>query len=204
METITNKISVQEIMDIIKLHPLKVKNIYLFGSRVYRTNREDSDYDFIVVANNMIEASEIKGQKYNIHIHTPDKFKRDLANHDIHALECIYAPDYAKLQVKENYPFVLNKGKLIKSFLTTSHSSWHKAKLKLRECDIYLGTKSAFHAMRILVFGIQIAKYGSITDFSEANHFWKEMDESNEVEWDFFQDRFFPAKLELEKQLKNS
>lgn len=191
-----------EIIKETNLHPLKIKNIFIYGSRCYGTNREDSDYDFLVVANNLLEASEIKGQKYNIHIHTPDKFKRALQYHDIHALECIYAPDWAKLQIKEEYPFKLDKLRLKKSLLNSSHNSWTKAKMKLNECDIYSGTKSAFHSLRILIFGIQIAEHGRIIDFSEANYLWKKIDACEELEWDSFKEEYLPLKIELEKKFK--
>ena len=60
------------------LHPKRVHNIYVFGSRVYKTNSDNSDWDIIMVANNSVEAIELKLEKYNIHIYTPDKFKEDL------------------------------------------------------------------------------------------------------------------------------
>jgi predicted nucleotidyltransferase len=199
------EIDKDEIVSLSKVHPARVKSIYLFGSRVYGTNRPDSDYDIILVGSSMLEASEIKGPKYNIHVHTPDKFKRDLYNHDVHNLECVYAPDGAIIYESERYPFSLDKNRLKKSFLSASHNSWIKAKNRIIECDIDGGVKSAFHSLRILAFGIQLAAHGRITDFSEANPICESMDRFEEsYEWQPFKERFLPDKISLEKKLKNS
>src|ERR1022692_2128612 len=96
-------ITPDEILKITKFHPLKVKNIYLYGSRVYGTASNQSDYDLIVVANSMIESVEIKHDDLNIHIHTPDKFRRDLFDLDMHNLECIFGPYRARIQEKVKY-----------------------------------------------------------------------------------------------------
>jgi len=53
-------IPIEEIIEKSGLPPFKVKNIYLYGSRIYGTYHDDSDYDFIVIANNILEAQEIK------------------------------------------------------------------------------------------------------------------------------------------------
>ena len=202
---IITEISKDEIVSLSKVHPTRVKAIYLFGSRVYGINRPDSDYDIILVGSSMNEATELKGEKYNIHIHTPDKFKRDLYNHDVHNLECIYAPKSAVIFEGEKYPFKLDKSRLKKSFLNASHNSWLKARKRIEECDIEGGVKSAFHSMRILMFGIQIAEAGKITDFSEANPVRKLMDEFEEsYEWHPFRDTFLPDKIKLEEKFKQS
>lgn len=197
------EIDKEEIISLSKVHPARVKSIYLFGSRVYGTNRPDSDYDIILVGSSLIEATEIRSGKYNIHVHTPDKFKRDLYNHDVHNLECIYAPESAIIYEAEKYSFKLDKNRLKKSFLSASHNSWMKAKNRIIECDVEGGVKSAFHSMRILMFGIQIAKHGKIIDFSEANGMWTIMDQFDEsYEWQPFKEMFLPEKIKLEKEFK--
>ncbi|MDP2692817.1 MAG: nucleotidyltransferase domain-containing protein [bacterium] len=208
METenkIITEINKDEIISLSKIHPSRVKAIYMFGSRVYGTNRPDSDYDIILVGSSMNEATELKGEKYNIHIHTPDKFKRDLYYHDVHSLECVYAPESAVIFETEKYPFKLDKSRLKKSFLSASHNSWLKAKNRIIDCDVDGGVKSAFHSIRILMFGIQIANSGRIDDFSAANHIWKSMDEFEEsYEWTPFKENFLPDKIKLEESLKQS
>jgi len=156
------------------IHPSRVFNVYLFGSRIYQNNSNSSDYDFIVVANNSVEAIEIKNGLFNIHIYTPDKFKADLEWHRIKNLECIWAPDWAKLKETIKYDFELNLVKLRHATSHISSRSWVKAKKKL-EHDYHSGVKSLFHSLRIPMFATQVATTGKITDFSSANFIWNKI-----------------------------
>ncbi len=115
-----------KILEIIGLEDRKVKNIYLYGSRVYGTCRADSDYDILVTACSMLVNEEFYVDNYNIHVTTPDVFEDKLRQHDIHALECIFAPDYAKIQISNDYRknFVLNYRQLKKKLLSQSACAW--------------------------------------------------------------------------------
>jgi hypothetical protein len=52
-----------------------------------------------------------------------------------------------------------------------------KSKKKIQQGDYYIGLKSLYHSIRIVMFGIQIAKYSHIVDFTVANYIWIEMNE---------------------------
>ena len=199
-----NAIDIEEIIGLTKLHPLKVRNIYLFGSRVYGTNKSNSDYDVLVTASNLLDKQQISNDKYNIHIHVPSVFEDDLRDHDIISLECIWAPSFAQLQVKKDYAkdFILDKNKLKAKLLTQSHDAWYKAKMALNESDVLRGHKRLGHSFRILVFGIQIMRYGRIVDFSANNNLYNEISNSNEYEWDYFKDKYLPLKKKLEEEFK--
>lgn len=58
------------------IHPAKIFNVTIFGSQVYGNNNKNSDWDVIMVANNSVESTEIRKGLYNIHVYTPDKFKK--------------------------------------------------------------------------------------------------------------------------------
>lgn len=193
-----------EIIALTKLHPLKVRNIYLFGSRVYGTNKDTSDYDVLVVAANLIAKDQIFTDKYNVHIHVPSVFEDDLREHDIISLECIWAPDSAKLQIKKDYSkdFVLNKVQLKSKILTQSHDTWHKAKMALNESDVLRGKKRVGHSLRILLFGLQILRNGKIIDYKEANKLYNEILETDQYDWDYFREKYLSIKKELEENLK--
>lgn len=156
------------------IHPSRVFNVTIFGSQVYGTANVDSDWDIIMIANNSVESIEIKNGLFNIHVYTPDKFISDLEWHRINNLECIFAPDWAKL--KETIKFDDFKINLIKLRHATSHissNSWVKCKKKLELTDEYhTGVKSIFHSLRIPIFATQIATSGRIKDFSCANFIW--------------------------------
>jgi hypothetical protein len=85
--------------------------------------------------------------------------------------------------------------------ISQSFDSWNKGKFKLNQGDIIRGTKSIFHSLRILLFALQIKEHGKIIDYSEANYYWQEINDCDEIKWNFFKDRFLPLKRDLEKML---
>lgn len=202
----------KELADLVKIHPLKIKNIYIYGSRIYGNHNEESDYDMIMVASSLNEAMEHKIRDLNIHVHTPDKFKRDLFDFDIHNLECIYAPEEAKILERVKYNdanFKINQNSLKYKLMNQSFNSFYKAKMRIKDGDTYIGTKSLFHSLRILMFGIQIQKYDRIMDFSEANPLFNQImqDEENTSDfsdmdelWMYYKDKYLPVKIKLEKE----
>jgi len=157
------------------LHPKRVHNIYVFGSTVYGTNSEKSDIDVIMVANNSVEAIELKLEKYNIHIYTPDKFREDLEWHRINNLECIFAPTWAKIKENIKYELDIDFPKLRHATSHISSNSWVKCKKKLEIRDYHTGIKSIFHSLRIPLFATQVATKGTIYDFEVANHIWDKL-----------------------------
>lgn len=199
--------TVEDVIKASGIHPLKVRNVYLYGSRVYQNASEDSDYDIIMVAGHLMVHEEkrvtLNGKLLNIHIITPDKFLADLKLHNIMNLECLFAPSWAILQEKIPLPFDINLKRLIKNNLAQSYSSWNGGKMKLEKYDIHRGIKSIFHSMRMLMFAIQIAEHGKIVNFSEGNELSKELVECDEFEWDYFKETYFKRKVDLEEKLKS-
>lgn len=189
------------------VHPLKVRNIYVYGSRVYGTARDGSDWDIIMIASHLLAHEEkratVNGALLNIHIITPDKFTSDLKLPNIMNLECLFAPEWAKLQEKMVLSTEINIKKLIKNNLAQSYSSWNGGKLKIQKYDIYRGQKSIFHSLRMLMFAIQIAEHGKIIDYSEANSLYSEICDCEEFEWDYFKEKYLPLKVKLEEKLKS-
>jgi predicted nucleotidyltransferase len=68
--------TLDEIVKISGIHPSRVFNVYIFGSRVYGTSNDKSDWDIIMVANNSVSSIEKKGELFNIHIYTLINFKK--------------------------------------------------------------------------------------------------------------------------------
>ena len=197
----------EDIIKAVGIHPLKVKNIYVFGSRVYGTSRDGSDYDIILVGSNLIAEEEKKTKigdvLFNIHIVTPDVFLSHLKIPNIKNLECLFAPEWARLQENLILPTEIDIKKLVKNNLAQSYSSWQGGKMKIQKYDFYRGLKSVFHSLRMLMFAIQIAEHGKIIDFSAANHLYSEIVDSDEIEWSYFREKYLPLKIELENKLKS-
>lgn len=171
------KPSLDKIIQASGLHPSRVFNVYIFGSRVYGTSNKDSDWDVIMVANNSVESTELRRGLFNIHVYTPDKFRKDLEWHRINNLECIFAPDWAKLKETIDYSDLkIDSAKLRHATSHISSNSWVKCKKKLLVADdYYTGIKSLFHSIRIPMFATQIMQHGKIIDFSSANWIWDKL-----------------------------
>ena len=197
---------IESVIQEIGVHPLKIRNITIYGSRIYGTARPESDWDIICVTAALLEHEEkrvkIGNDLLNIHLITPDKFQAGLTNHDMMNLECYFSPESARLQEKMELKFVLNKKKLAKNIIAQSFNSWQGGKHKLEGGDIYRGLKSIFHSLRMLMFAIQIADHGKIISFSEANYLHTAINESDEMDFDFFREEYLPFKIELENLLK--
>jgi predicted nucleotidyltransferase len=197
----------EDIIEVLGIHPLKIKSIIIYGSQVYGTAHEGSDYDIVVTASQMMTHEEkrvnVNGAKLNIHVYTPDVFLAALNKHDIMNLECIFAPSWAILQEKEVLSREIVVKRIIKNVLTQSQSSWFNGKMKIRDHNIEKGVKGIFHSMRMLMFASQIAEFGKITDFSVGNDLYKEMVECDEFEWSYYKEKYLPIKIELEEKLKS-
>lgn len=152
-----------------------VLNIYNYGSRVYKTNSEKSDYDYIIVVKK-VNYSQLNDNNINISFYSVDNFNDKLINHDIDALECFYLKDVVKESIK--FDFKLDLRKLRKSISSKASNSYVKAKKKLtleKDYNEYIGKKSLFHSLRILSFGIQISKFNNIEDYSSMNYLYNDI-----------------------------
>lgn len=174
------------------IHPSRVHCVYIFGSQIYGTANSNSDWDIIMVANNSVESTELRRGLFNIHVYTPDKFKADLDWHRINNLECIFAPDWAKLKEGIKWDFKLDLPKLRHATSHISSNSWVKCHKKLDEGEYNIGIKSLFHSIRIPMFSTQIAISGRITDFTCANWIWDKL-KKNRWTWDELDKEFRPV-----------
>jgi len=197
------------IIEITGLEDRRVRNIYMYGSRVYGTCGVSSDYDIMVTACSMLVDKEFYEDEYNIHVTTPDIFEDRLKKHDIHAIECVYAPDFAQIQTVKDYrkDFVLNHGLLKKMLFSQSAGAWRKAMMRVNDGSYVWGEKSLFHSLRILMFGIQIVTKGELVDFSEANSIKEDIDKMAEAEdfdfhWSSYKKAWGTLRYRLQDELR--
>lgn len=188
----------------------KILAIYEYGSRVYRTHRANSDFDFIVVCDgdvavdqhlyttNSVGLEEFEnGVEVNLTIYNLHEFQRMLDFHEISAIECMFRNNMVE-NSEVKFEFNLNLSNLRSSISSKTSNCWVKAKKKLTvgsviPCaeDRRIGLKSLFHAFRILKFGIQLAEYGRIVDFSDANDYYDLICEDNvNSSWEVLDSKF--------------
>lgn len=155
-----------------------------YGSRVYGTNKNNSDYDYLIVSSNRVTGTEevivLDNKIFNLHFFQKDDFQNQLNDHKIHTIEAYYHPGNL---CKRNFNFELNLSKLRHEFSAKASNSWVKAKKKIEiEKDYLTGWKSLFHSIRILDFGKQIAEKQCI-NFNSQNDLWQEILQGNFYNW---------------------
>lgn len=184
---------------------LRDEDLFLFpyGSRVYGTHSVNSDYDYIAVVPPNRKADtgeEYRNGNLNIHMYNRLHWQDQLDQHKIHALEAYFLPDGVCFK---NFKFKLDLVKLRNELSQKASHSFVKAKKKIEvEKDFYIGWKSLFHSLRILNFGIQIASKGKIEDYSAANHYWKEILEAQQYNWDYFKQKYQPEHNKLSTEFR--
>jgi len=180
----------------------KVLNTYLYGSYVYGTNDEKSDVDYIYVVEKQSEKEkQIFSNNMNITYYPLDYFKSMVERHKVSALECVFLPEKFKIELCP-VDFNLNFSLLRCSFSEKASNSWVKAGKKIDLHKEYrIGKKSLFHSLRILNFGIQVAKSGFI-DFTLANKYWFEIMKQDYKEWKDFKKYWKPEYNRLKSEFK--
>lgn len=166
----------QNIYNIVK-NDDNVIALYNYGSHVYQTATEKSDTDFIIVLkekNNLLAVNEII-KHADVNIYEKLEFEKLIEEHEISVLECLFLKPQYIWKESNKWDFNLSLPQLRKACSAKSSNSWVKAKKKLivdEDYNLYIGQKSAWHAIRILEFGRQIATTGKIDDFTAVNHLY--------------------------------
>lgn len=172
--------------------------IYSYGSRVYQTDNENSDFDFMAIAQTKDTKLDYTFECGNVSIHVVSEhlFIKRIKEHHISYLECIFQDEADEYQ---QY-FELDLEKLRRDISAKSSNSFVKCKKKLKDGEVYIGKKSMFHSIRILMFGIQIAKYKAIMDYGCANHYLVSV--MRMKDWETIQSYFQPVYNRLKSELR--
>lgn len=157
-----------------------ITNAYQYGSRVYGTHNEKSDYDFILVVKQNDEKLMDCYSDVDINIYTEKEFSEQIKAHEISVLECLFLKEDKIIKNEETFieHFILDKNQLRTSISQKSSNSWVKGKKKFiieKDFNPYVGKKSIWHAFRMLDFGTQIAKNGFIYDYTSSNHLYNDI-----------------------------
>ena len=188
-----------------------VIKIIKFGSVVYRTETPKSDVDYIVIVTDDYELvdRQIKTDMEDFSFYRESEWLKMIDDCDVRCLETESSSIYEYVKGSPYYCYVsLDYDKVRSSISKTSSNSWVKCKKKYtveKDYDPYKAKKSLFHSLRILMFGIQIMKYGMIKDFKEANYLHKEIIEDNwndDKSWEYFKERYQPLYNKLKTQFK--
>lgn len=152
-------------------------NVYQYGSRVYGTFTENSDYDFIIIVKHKAQL-QFSDNHINVSFYTMEEHQSRLDSHEISALECQFLATEYIWKESMRFPFTLDLFQLRHSLCQKSSNSWVKAKKKLtiaKDYDENIGKKSLFHSFRIIYYGLQIANEAKISNYACCNALFSEI-----------------------------
>ena len=166
--------------------------LYPYGSRVYGTAQETSDWDYVAIDKDVKTGEMIRGN-VNIKLMTPEHFQNLLDEHHITAIECYFLPEHLiEIKPEKSWRFNLSLSKLRHSFMEKVSKDWVRAKKKFIspydvQDELYRGKKSLFHSFRILSYGIQIAKFGKIIHYDEMNNVYESILTNPSTNWEDYE-----------------
>lgn len=189
-----------------------VRVVEHYGSTVYGARTDKSDIDIIAICDSDEDLYAIYQSKdypefsdysreVDLHIISTRTFQELLDEHDIMALETYYQMHEDD---KELFEFTLDLDKLRRKISAVVNNSWSKArkKLDILEEDDYIALKSLFHSIRILSYGIDLARDGKIDfknilidgDKISCSSFWKQLqyEYSQGFRWKEFKAEYTP------------
>lgn len=186
--------------------------VYPYGSRVYGTAEDDSDWDFVVVTSKARKKSDMKRGLLNIKYWSPDHFQHLLDEHHITALECYFLPidrGYSDTIVLPDKPwkFKLGKAKLYESLIEKADRDWAKAEKWLRAVDktpenVLKAKKAIWHSFRILSFGCQIATLKTIFGYDEASWTYHLIMKASAEDWEYHETFWKPKYIDFKESFR--
>ena len=192
-----NDIIIECLLEDNPFNPYKAMNIYRYGSHVYGTVGPQSDVDIIMVSPIDEPYVQFHRGDFNCTTFSIQEFEKRLSEHDITMMECVFLPD--NLIVKNDADYAngleIDKYKLRRAVSEKASNSFVKAKKKFivdESRNIYVGKKSLFHALRIPMFGKQLAEHGRIVDYGVANHYWPRIRDCDIDDWKYYKKMYQP------------
>lgn len=174
----------------------KVLSTLIFGSHMYGTNNGNSDNDYVLIAqaNERLEYNTVDDKGNDCIVYDVDSFADAIADMKMQAVEVALYNGVLKR-------VIVDLEKLRREVSSIASNSYVKCKKKLADGEDYIGLKSLFHSLRILMFGTQIARFGKIIDWQCANEYYDEIFAIG-ADWDSLHKRFKPVYNQLKSEFK--
>lgn len=195
------------ILQSFKFKDSNVLNVFPYGSRVYGTNTEKSDYDFVVVLKNLETDSDrldAPDEPISITTYTQESFQDRVNQHKLSVLECLFCPEDLVLKSTVRFDFKLNLSALRASVSEKCSKDWNQAKKRFSDSQgwnpvtnqpyvrkVYEAKKSLFHCFRMLDFATQIIQQGKIVRFSSCNDLWEEIVTDPADTWEPYRAKYY-------------
>lgn len=173
----------------------RIYNAYIVGSHLYGTNTPNSDTDYVMITSDDYgkDGETIKYGNIDVAFYSHSTWSDLCEKNDIKALEIKSIPNNFIIKQDNNYIYSIDIINVRKSISAVVSNAWVKGKKKLtvpESFDPYTGKKSIWHCFRILMFGIQIYKFGYINNYAEANYLYDEIVNSEHNDWEYFKENY--------------
>ena len=128
-----NYSTVDKLLSLIKLEPTDIVNLYQYGSRVYGTFNEKSDWDYTVIVkgNSYSQKNTLKYENFDINFYGKTEFEKEISEYSLKALELIFLPSnfvpIQNIDYKKN--FKKDSKKIAKSVIEISKASWKSSEI---------------------------------------------------------------------------
>ena len=134
-----------------------VLNIYSYGSQIYGTATNESDYDYIIVTKNAMLSSgafkqnAISNKDLTIQgvIYSRSGFIDAINNYEIGAIECLSLNDNQIIQKK--WPFKIQKwntNEMIRKIISKASNSWYIADEQAKTGHKDRAKRGVFHVLK--------------------------------------------------------
>lgn len=187
-------------------------NIYEWGSRVYQTSTDSSDWDYIAIVPDDFpkEPDQYEFGNHTYNIEHESEWITKLKRNSVEALECISLTPQFIVKETKYYPFSFNLYEAHAAISERASIAWVKGKKKLtieKDFDWRSGKKSIWHSLRLYLFGIQCAQYGLVVDFTAANKYYndivvKKHGDSGIDEWEYLKKTYHQLNNYLHSKMK--
>ena len=189
-------------------------NLYEWGSRVYQTSTDSSDWDYIAIVPDDFpkEPDQYEFGNHTYNIEHESEWVKKLQKNSVEVLECLSLSPKFIIKKRKTYPFTFNPDGAHAAISERASIAWVKGKKKLtieKDFDWRGGKKSIWHSLRLYMFGAQCAQYGSIVDFTEANSYYDDIvgtkhGNTGQEEWEYLKksyhdlNNYWHSKMKLE------
>ena len=190
-----------DVLRVLRRRDDEVTAIFRSGSRVYETASPTSDEDFVAVLARRDARQDLAfAPGVNVVVHGLDTFRDAVADHSVFAFECLFLPPQHRLKdPAPPFVFKLDRAKLAASAGGRSTADFTKA--GKRFADDPTMKKKLFHALRVPMFALQVARTGRIADYGEANGLWREIAARADETWEPYQETYAPLRERLCREL---
>lgn len=189
-----------------KLKDEDIINVYPFGSKIYKADNYQSDWDFVVVVKDGVVDKDLRKKSFNrinINIFQEKNYISLLNKHKTSILECHFLPNEKILKLSKSFNLNLNMEALKLYIINKSLDDWNRAEKSFINGEIDFH-KSIFHAIRSLDFTIQIIENKKILNYSSANNYWEDLVNCQFDSWESYNEYFEPIIYNLLTKIKEA